>query len=337
MGSPQNLRLIELGPGRGTMLIDAMRAAQVVPAFRAAIVLHLVEVNPKLRERQQQMLSTIDVPAMWHETFDEVPEGPAIILANEFFDALPVNQAIKQFNGWYERVVEVDSSDNLVFGIASEVIPLFDQLVPKAVRDAPVGAIYEWRTDNVALGIGTRVTREPGAEPTRGDAAGDPDASMRRAAQEFAERSGLRRDESGQLDVLSAMGGWRGVVESILPGLVYLTCVILVGELSVALTASLATAAVFTLARLAQRRGLRRLDVGDRGRRRNVEVRLGQRMRRQLARRTEPVDRRVYGNRLATPGLSLSPRLFTATRGLRIVATLVPAATPTTSRVLFAG
>jgi len=163
MGQPENVRLVELGPGRGTMLIDAMRAAQVVPAFRSAIVLHLVEVNPKLRERQQQMLGTIDVPAMWHESFDDVPDGPAIILANEFFDALPVNQAIKQFNGWYERVVEIDANDNLVFGIANEVIPLFDQLVPKAVRDAPVGAIYEWRTDNVALGIGTRVTREPGA------------------------------------------------------------------------------------------------------------------------------------------------------------------------------
>jgi SAM-dependent MidA family methyltransferase len=163
MGQPENVRLIELGPGRGTMLIDAMRAAQVVPAFRSAIVLHLVEVNPKLRERQQQMLGTIDVPAMWHETFDDVPDGPAIILANEFFDALPINQAIKQFNGWYERVVEVDASDNLVFGIASDVIPLFDQLVPAGVRDAPVGAIYEWRTDNVGLGIGQRMTREPGA------------------------------------------------------------------------------------------------------------------------------------------------------------------------------
>lgn len=163
MGQPENVRLIELGPGRGTMLIDAMRAAQVIPAFRSAVVLHLVEINPKLRERQQQMLGTIDVPAMWHETFDDVPEGPAIILANEFFDALPINQAIKQFNGWYERVVEVDASDNLVFGIASDVIPLFDQLVPAGVRDAPFGAIYEWRTDNVALGIGQRVTREPGA------------------------------------------------------------------------------------------------------------------------------------------------------------------------------
>jgi NADH dehydrogenase [ubiquinone] 1 alpha subcomplex assembly factor 7 len=163
MGQPENVRLIELGPGRGTMLMDAMRAAQVVPAFRQAIVLHLIEVNPKLRERQQQALGTLDVPSMWHESFDEVPEGPAIILANEFFDALPINQAIKQFNGWYERVIETDQDDNLVFGIANEIIPLFDQLVPAAVRDAPVGAIYEWRTDNLALGIGQRVARERGA------------------------------------------------------------------------------------------------------------------------------------------------------------------------------
>ena len=163
MGQPENVRLIELGPGRGTMLIDAMRAAQVVPAFRQAIVLHLIEVNPKLRERQQQSLGTLDVPAMWHESFDEVPEGPSIILANEFFDALPINQAIKQFNGWYERVVEVDASGNLAFGIASDVIPLFDQLVPPGLRDAPIGSIYEWRTDNIALAIGQRMRRELGA------------------------------------------------------------------------------------------------------------------------------------------------------------------------------
>lgn len=163
MGQPENIRLVELGPGRGTMMLDALRAAQVVPAFRAAIVVHLVEVNPKLREKQQQALGTTDVPAMWHETFEEVPDGPAIILANEFFDALPINQAIKQFNGWYERVVEIDASDNLTFGIANEVIPLFDQLVPAAVRDAPVGAVYEWRTDNLALGIGQRVVRQGGA------------------------------------------------------------------------------------------------------------------------------------------------------------------------------
>ncbi|RKQ36285.1 DUF3159 domain-containing protein [Kocuria tytonis] len=78
-------------------------------------------------------------------------------------------------------------------------------------------------------------------------------ARMHQAAQDFAQRSGLRRDESGRLDVLSAVGGWRGVAESLLPGLVFLVCVVVVGELSVALTASLAVAAVFTLVRLARR------------------------------------------------------------------------------------
>src|SRR4029077_1855539 len=106
MGQPENVRLVEIGPGRGTMMLDALRAAQVVPAFRGAVVLHLVEISPALQQRQQQAMATLDVPAMWHQTFDEVPDGPVIVLANELFDALPVNQAIKQFNGWYERVVE---------------------------------------------------------------------------------------------------------------------------------------------------------------------------------------------------------------------------------------
>lgn len=163
MGQPDNVRLIELGPGRGTMMLDALRAAQVAPAFRAAIVLHLVEISPALQELQQQTLATIDVPVMWHQSFEEVPDGPAIILANEMFDALPVNQAIKQFNGWYERVVELDGDGNLAFGMANEVIPLFDQLVPASMRDAPIGAIYEWRADNLPLAIGRRLVHQNGA------------------------------------------------------------------------------------------------------------------------------------------------------------------------------
>ncbi len=163
MGQPENVRLVELGPGRGTMMLDALRAAQVVPAFRSAIVLHLVEISPALRERQRQALATLDVPMLWHETFDEVPDGPAIVLANEMFDALPVNQAIKQFNGWYERVVELNSEGNLAFGMANEVIPLFDQLVPASLRDAPIGAIYEWRADNLPLAIGRRLAHQGGA------------------------------------------------------------------------------------------------------------------------------------------------------------------------------
>jgi SAM-dependent MidA family methyltransferase len=163
MGNPENIRLVELGPGRGTMMLDILRAVQVVPEFRAAIVVHMVEISPVLRERQQQALGTIDVPVMWHSSFDEVPDGPLIVVANEFFDALPVNQAIKQLNGWYERVVEIDGDGNLVFGIANETIPLFEQLVSANVRDAPFGAICEWRTDSLPLALSQRVVRQGGA------------------------------------------------------------------------------------------------------------------------------------------------------------------------------
>jgi SAM-dependent MidA family methyltransferase len=163
MGQPENIRIVELGPGRGTMMLDALRAAQVVPAFRSAIVLHLVEISPVLQQRQEMAFSASDVPVVWHQSLEEVPEGPAIVLANEFIDALPINQAIKQFNGWYERVVEIDGDNHLAFGIANEPIPLFDQLVPPSVRDAPLGTIYEWRPDNLALGLGQRVTHQGGA------------------------------------------------------------------------------------------------------------------------------------------------------------------------------
>ncbi|QMS56981.1 DUF3159 domain-containing protein [Kocuria varians] len=104
-------------------------------------------------------------------------------------------------------------------------------------------------------------TDEPGApardaasRPAPGrDAIPDRDAAADRAAEDFARRSGLRRDEAGQLDVLSAVGGWRGVLESLLPGLVYLVCVVVTGQLGPALIASLAVAALFTLVRLVQR------------------------------------------------------------------------------------
>jgi len=163
MGQPENVRLIELGPGRGTMMLDMFRAMRVVPTFRSAVVAHLVEISPALRRRQEEAFATSDVPVVWHESFDEVPEGPAIVVANELFDTLPVNQAIKQFNGWYERVVELDAHGNFAFGMSNDVIPLFDQLVPRAMRDAPIGSIYEWRADTLPLALGRRLVHQGGA------------------------------------------------------------------------------------------------------------------------------------------------------------------------------
>ena len=137
MGSPENVRLIELGPGRGTMMLDALRALHTVPEFRKAIVVHLVEVSPKLEERQRQALAGLDVPMHWHASLTEVPEGPSIILANEFFDALPVHQAVMCVDGWHERVVKIADNGALQFSHARDPIPLFDQMLPAASARCP--------------------------------------------------------------------------------------------------------------------------------------------------------------------------------------------------------
>ena len=162
MGSPENVRLIELGPGRATMMLDALRAANVVEGFRAAIVLHLVEISAALQRVQQQRLEGLDVPTLWHAALEDVPAGPCIIVANEFIDALPVHQAVKQADGWHERVVDIAPDGNLAIGEAREALPHFEATLPKGLRLSPVGSIYEWRSDTVAMEIGRRV-RSDGA------------------------------------------------------------------------------------------------------------------------------------------------------------------------------
>ena len=90
------------------MMLDALRALHTMPEFRKAITLHLVEISPKLEERQRQALRGLDMPVERHPSLTDVPHGPTIILANEFFDALPVHQAVMCADGWHERVVKID-------------------------------------------------------------------------------------------------------------------------------------------------------------------------------------------------------------------------------------
>jgi SAM-dependent MidA family methyltransferase len=162
MGSPENVRLVELGPGRGTMMVDALRAARVMPDFRKAIVLHLVEVSPVLEKLQRQALLTSDVPASWHRSLEDVPDGPVIIVANEFFDALPVHQAVMCADGWHERVVKIGEDDKLRFSIARDPIPMFEEILPPGVQSAKIGEIFEWRADKTALDLGRRVVQSKG-------------------------------------------------------------------------------------------------------------------------------------------------------------------------------
>ncbi|MCA3365269.1 MAG: SAM-dependent methyltransferase [Roseomonas sp.] len=104
MGRPDPVLLVECGPGRGSLMADALRAiAEMMPDFRAALRVHLVETSPRLREAQAAKLG--DAVAGWHEDIGALPEAPLILLANEFLDALPIRQFIRRGAAWHERFV----------------------------------------------------------------------------------------------------------------------------------------------------------------------------------------------------------------------------------------
>lgn len=141
LGKPTPFVLAELGPGRGTLMADVLRALETVPACRAAARVHLLETSPHLRDRQRQALPDID--AIWHERVEELPMLPAIFIANEFFDALPVEQFIRQDRGWHQRLVDLrpntsDVTPEFVFTHASKIS--HTQNMPDA---AEIGAIAE--------------------------------------------------------------------------------------------------------------------------------------------------------------------------------------------------
>jgi SAM-dependent MidA family methyltransferase len=159
MGGPKPVRIVELGPGRGTLMADALRAAKVLPAFRDSIALHLVEISPVLRSKQQETLRNAGVPVAWHAALDEVPDGPAIVIANEFFDALPVNQAMKFAEGWHERRVGLDADGRFVFAEADVPLAQFADRLPFAIANSSPGAVFEWRDPASARALGARVAR----------------------------------------------------------------------------------------------------------------------------------------------------------------------------------
>ncbi len=146
LGSPSPFHLIELGPGRGTLMADMLRVCQRVPGFMAAVHLHLVETNPALKEAQRNALGVM--PAHWHDTLDGVPDGDSFIIANEFLDCLPVRQFVRGEQGWHEKLVGLDVAQRLTFGLG----PPMPELPGCAQPDDSVGAVRE-----VAPGLPTLV------------------------------------------------------------------------------------------------------------------------------------------------------------------------------------
>ncbi len=161
MGRPDPIQLVELGPGRGTLMADLLRALAVLPPARAAIRLHLVETSPVLRQCQQETLRARhpDITPRWHDGFGSVPAGPLLLVANEFFDALPIRQWQCRAGIWHERRIELDGAGGFAFTLGPAATP------PVPPPPAAEGAIFETAEPGLALAeaIGRRLGTDAGA------------------------------------------------------------------------------------------------------------------------------------------------------------------------------
>ncbi|SDF10336.1 class I SAM-dependent methyltransferase [Limimaricola pyoseonensis] len=158
-GRPDPFVLAELGPGRGTLMTDLLRATRAVPGFHAAARLHLVEVSPALRAVQAEALPEA---RGWHDRLDQLPEdGPLFLVANEFFDALPIRQFLREGAGWRERVIARDG-DRLGFGLTAPA-PLAE--LAHRLDDTSDGDMVETCPALPALAgeIGRRIAAQGGA------------------------------------------------------------------------------------------------------------------------------------------------------------------------------
>lgn len=141
-GGPSRVHVAELGPGRGTLMADLLGAARALPAFADAIDVHFVETSPALRAIQAKRVPA----AHWHASIDGIPDdAPLLLVANEFFDALPVRQEVSVEGAWRQRMVDVRAGE-LVFAPEGGTIR----------ESAPEGA-------DVAATIARRLTRQGGA------------------------------------------------------------------------------------------------------------------------------------------------------------------------------
>ncbi|MEY4982201.1 MAG: hypothetical protein RIR62_467 [Pseudomonadota bacterium] len=137
MGRPAGVTLAELGPGRGTLMADILRATRGVAGFHAAVSVHLVEASPRLRAEQAARLQAC--APVWHDTADSLPDAPLLLVANEFFDALPIRQFRKDRGGWREHVVGL-TDGRLAFGLTDAAPrPDLDALYPSE----PAGTVVE--------------------------------------------------------------------------------------------------------------------------------------------------------------------------------------------------
>jgi len=156
MGRPRPFRLIEMGPGDGTLMSDLLRAARLAPAFLEAADVWLIEVSAPLRALQRERLGD---SVRWADALEDVPgDAPLLLIGNELLDCLPARQFVRTAAGWAEQVVGLDDKGRLAFGLANTPT---GTLLP----EAPQGAVFEQSAAQSALGaaLGRRIAVDGGA------------------------------------------------------------------------------------------------------------------------------------------------------------------------------
>jgi NADH dehydrogenase [ubiquinone] 1 alpha subcomplex assembly factor 7 len=149
MGEPSEIALVELGPGRGTLMADALRAARALPGFSACLDVHLVEMSPVLQRAQAGALKDCGKRPVWHASVETLPDDrPLLILANEFFDALPIRQFQRHDGEWRERLVGIGKDGALALGLDRSA-------APGLAIEGPEGAVFE--TSPISLDIMRRL------------------------------------------------------------------------------------------------------------------------------------------------------------------------------------
>ena len=158
-GRPGSFTLAELGPGRGTLMVDILRATRRVSGFHAGLTLHLVEASPVLRAAQRDRLGQF--APQFHDTADSLPDAPLYLVANEFFDALPIRQFLRQGAGWAERMIGAEAGA-LCFGLAPAA-PL--AALAHRLEDTQDGQMVELRAaaQPIMAAINTRIAAHGGA------------------------------------------------------------------------------------------------------------------------------------------------------------------------------
>ncbi|GHB30482.1 TetR family transcriptional regulator [Pseudovibrio japonicus] len=155
------VHLVEMGPGRGTLMKDILRVVSLRPQMLANLQIHLAETSPSLRKAQRKLLKAYTIK--WHDTLETIPEGPTLLVANELFDTLPIHQYQLTEQGWRERCVGLDNEDNLTFGIGAGTLSPAD--VAKANLQAKMGDTLELSpaSNAIAKQIGQRIRKNGGA------------------------------------------------------------------------------------------------------------------------------------------------------------------------------